>query len=180
MRHQRARGALVVPVSGDGLVPLGGLGALLGDVAGPVHAGFAGEQPYLGRVVAQPAARDVAGVVAVVPVPVPVMRDPEGGGLVVALAELCQQLRVRGTGPGLGPFCQAMGFAEDLDDVCGPGLQAVRPQLVTARQRLMTCWLCRYRHNQHLGYAVNRSGNWSCISAVRQGRCAAGRSRVGG
>jgi HD domain len=31
-----------------------------------------------------------------------------------------------------------------------------------------------------LGYAVNRSGNWSCISAVRQGRCAAGRSRVGG
>ena len=28
-------GSLVVPVSGDGLVPLGGLGALLGDVVRP-------------------------------------------------------------------------------------------------------------------------------------------------
>ena len=30
------------------------------------------------------------------------------------------------------------------------------------------------------GYPLKRSGNWSCISAVRQGRVAAGRSRLGG
>ena len=31
-----------------------------------------------------------------------------------------------------------------------------------------------------LGYTVNRSGSGSCISVVRQGRFAAGRSRLGG
>jgi hypothetical protein len=36
-------GALVVPVSGDGLVPLGGLGAALGDVVGPFDGGLAGD-----------------------------------------------------------------------------------------------------------------------------------------
>ena len=30
------------------------------------------------------------------------------------------------------------------------------------------------------GYPLKRSGNWSCISEVRQGRSAAGRSRLGG
>ena len=79
-------GALVVPVPGDGLVPLGGLGAALGDVVRPLDGGLAGEQPDLAGVVAQPAAEDVARVVAVVPVPQPVVDDPEGDGLVVALA----------------------------------------------------------------------------------------------
>jgi hypothetical protein len=67
-------------------VPLGGLGAALGDVVRPLDGGLAGEQPDLAGVVAQPAAEDVAGVVAVVPVPQPVVDDPEGDGLVVALA----------------------------------------------------------------------------------------------
>jgi hypothetical protein len=35
-------------------------------------------------------------MVTVVPVPQPVVRDPEGDGLVVALAQLRQQLRVHG------------------------------------------------------------------------------------
>jgi hypothetical protein len=37
-------GRLGVPVPGDGLVPLGGLGALLADVVRPLDGGFAGEQ----------------------------------------------------------------------------------------------------------------------------------------
>src|SRR5437762_8213714 len=36
-------GGLGVPVAGDGLVPLGGLGALLGDVVRPLHGGLAGK-----------------------------------------------------------------------------------------------------------------------------------------
>ena len=40
--------------------------------------------------------------------------------------------------------------------------------------------LCRRRHKSALGYTVNRSGSGSCISVVRQGRFAAGRSRLGG
>ena len=110
-------------------MPLGGLSTLLGDLVRPLHGGFAGAQPDLPGVVAQPAAQDVAGVVAVVPVPVPVVDDPEGDGLVVALAELGQQLRVRGTVPGPGLFDQAVGLPEDLDDVSAPGLQAARPEL---------------------------------------------------
>src|ERR1039457_3269270 len=47
----------------------------------------------------QPAAQGVAGVVPVVPVPQPVMGDPEGGGLVVALAQLFQLFGVQGGVP---------------------------------------------------------------------------------
>ena len=75
-----------VPVPGDGLMPFGGLDGLLGAVVRPLDAGLAGEQPDLIGVVAQPAAGRVSGVVAVVPVPVPVVGDAEGGGLVIALA----------------------------------------------------------------------------------------------
>ena len=60
-----------VPVPGDGLVPFGGFDSLLGAVVRPLDAGLAGEQPDLVGVLAQPAAEGVAGVVAVVPVPVP-------------------------------------------------------------------------------------------------------------
>jgi len=56
-------------------------------------------------------------------------RRPGRPSTAAAIRKLCQQLRVRGAGPGPGPFCQAMGFAEDLDDICGPGLQAAGPQL---------------------------------------------------
>lgn len=84
-----------VPVPGDGLMPFGGLDGLFGAVVRPLDAGLAGEQPDLIGVVPQPAAERVAGVVAVVPVPVPVVGDAEGGGLVAALARLRQKLRVR-------------------------------------------------------------------------------------
>lgn len=68
------QGGLGVPVAGDGLVPLGGLGALLADVIGLVHGGLTGEQPDLAREVTQPAAQDVARVVPIVPVPQPVVK----------------------------------------------------------------------------------------------------------
>jgi hypothetical protein len=64
-------------------------------------------------------------VVPVVPVPQPVVDDPEGGGLVVALAELVQHVRVRGcTAAGTGVLDGLIGLAEDRDDVTSPGLQA--------------------------------------------------------
>ena len=57
------------------------------------------------RVLLQPAAERVARVVSVVPVPVPVMRDPELGGLVVTLTQLRQKLHVDGRiAPGQGVF----------------------------------------------------------------------------
>jgi len=57
-----------MPVARDGLVPLNGLDALLGDVVRPVHGEVAGEQEDLLFVLAQPAAERVADVVPVVPV----------------------------------------------------------------------------------------------------------------
>jgi hypothetical protein len=64
-------------------------------------------------------------MVAVVPVPVPVVRDAEGDGLVVALAQLCQQLLIGyRVAPGQGLFRRLVRLAEDLDYLAGPGLQA--------------------------------------------------------
>ena len=93
-----------MPVARDGLVPLGGFGAALGDVGRPVHGEVAGEQEDLFLVVAQPAAQRVAGVVSLMPVSQPVMGDAEGDGVVVARAELVQQVRAEGgaaAGPGV-------------------------------------------------------------------------------
>ena len=119
-----------MPVPADHLVPLGGLDCLLGAVVGPVDGELGGEQPDLFLVVAQPAAERIAGVVAVVPVPVPVVGDAEGDGFVVALAELGQLLGVQGRVPSGQGFLDAVaGFAEDLDDVGGPGLQAAGAEL---------------------------------------------------
>jgi len=56
-----------------------------GGVGRPLHLERGGEQPHLVRVLAQPAAERVAGVVPVaVPVPQPVAGDAEGDGGVVA------------------------------------------------------------------------------------------------
>jgi hypothetical protein len=51
------------------------------------------------------------------------MGDPEGGGLVVALAQLLQLLRVQGGVPA-GLFHRLVRLAQDADYVGGPGLQA--------------------------------------------------------
>ena len=119
-----------MPLAGDGLVALGGFGAALGDVGRPVHGEIAGEQEDLLFVAAQPAAQRVAGVVPVLPVPQPVVDDPEGGGLVVALAELVQHLRAEGgAAAGAGVLDGLVRFAQDLDDVAGPGLQAAGAEL---------------------------------------------------
>ncbi|MGH3193470.1 MAG: hypothetical protein ACRDOL_40690 [Streptosporangiaceae bacterium] len=106
-------------------MPFGGLDGLLGAVVRPVDGELLSEQEDLIGVVAQPAAERVAGVVAVVPVPVPVAVDAEGGGLVVAPAQLREKLRIqRRVAPGQGFFDGLAGFAQDVDDVGGPGLQA--------------------------------------------------------
>ena len=119
-----------MPVAGDGLVALGGFGAALGDVGRPVRGEVAGEQEDLLLVVAQPAAQRVAGVVPLVPVAQPVVDDAEGGGLVVALAELVQQVRVEGgAAAGACVLDGLMGLAQDGDDVAGPGLQAAGAEL---------------------------------------------------
>ena len=53
------------------------------------------------------------------------MGDAEGGGVVVALAELVQQVRAEGgAAAGAGVFDGLVRLAQDGDDVAGPGLQA--------------------------------------------------------
>src|SRR5258705_9737787 len=119
-----------MPVPGDGLVALGGFGAALRDVGRPVRGEVAGEQEDLLLVLAQPAAQRVAGVVPALPVPQPVMDDPEGGGLVVALAELARQVRAEGgAAAGTGLFHGLVRLAQDGDDVAGPGLQPAGAEL---------------------------------------------------
>ena len=69
-------------------------------------------------------------MVALVPVPVPVMRDPEGDGLVVALPQLGQQLLIqRRVAPGQRVVDGLVRLPEDLDDISGPRLQAAWSQL---------------------------------------------------
>ena len=103
MRHQRAR-VRWVPVSGDGLVPFRAFDGPLGAVAGPLDGEFAGEQPVVG--------------------------DPEGGGLVVALAQLGQLPGVQGGVPaGAGFLHRLVRLAQDADRVGGPGLQAAGAEL---------------------------------------------------
>ena len=119
-----------MPVAGDGLVALGGLGSLLGDIVSPVHGEVPGEQEDLLLILAQPAAQRVAGVVPLVPVPQPVMGDAEGNGVVVAFAELVQQFRAEGgAAAGAGVFDGLVRLAQDGDDLAGPGLQAAGAEL---------------------------------------------------
>ena len=67
------------------------------------------------------------------PVPQPVVDDPEGGGLVVALAELIQRFRIRrGAAAGAGVFHGLVRLVQDGDDVAGPGLQAAGQGFMTA------------------------------------------------
>ena len=144
-----------MPVAGNGLVAFRGFRAALGDVVRPVHVEVAGEQEDLLFAVAQPAAERVAGMVLRVPVPQPVVGDPEDGGLVVALAELVQHVRIQGGVPaGAGRFHGLVRLAQDGDDVAGPGLQAAGAELghgaaaadyvlgalLNAGQRPSKCW----------------------------------------
>ena len=58
------------------------------------------------------------------------MGDAEGDGVVVALAELLQQVRVDGgAAAGAGVFDGLMRLAQDGDDVASPGLQAAGAEL---------------------------------------------------
>ena len=116
-----------MPVAGDGLVALGGFRAALRDVGRPVHGEVAGEQEDLLLILAQPAAQRVAGMVPLVPVPQPVMGDAERGGLVVALAELVQQVRAEGgAAASAGVFDGLVRLAQDGDDRRRPRTAARR------------------------------------------------------
>jgi hypothetical protein len=107
-------------------------------------------------VVAQPAAQSAAGVVAVaVPVPQPVDGDGEGDGLVVLVPQPGEQVRADGglaAEPGVLDGCVCL--PEDGDHLAGQACAPPGPSLVTARQRRMMCWLCRYRHNAHYADTV--------------------------
>jgi hypothetical protein len=99
------------------------------------------------RVCAQPLAERVAGVVAIMPVPVPVVGDPERDGLVVTRPQVRDDLRAGRLAARDRASSQAwcasrrMSITSVAQDCRLPG-----PSLLTARQRRMTCWLCRYRH----------------------------------
>ena len=106
-------------------MPFRGLCAALGDVGRPVHGEVAGEQEDLFLVVAQPAGEAVAGVVAGVPVPQPVVDDPGPDGGVVAFAQVIEDLRVQGgAAAGAGVLDGPVRLAQDRDDVAGPVLHA--------------------------------------------------------
>src|SRR5579863_770068 len=114
-----------VPVAGDGLVALGGLGAALGDVGRPVHGEVAGEQEDLFLVLAQPAAQAVSGVIAGVPVAEPVVDDPGPDGCIVAVPQVVENLVIQGGVPaGPGVLDGPVRLAQDRDDVPGPVLRA--------------------------------------------------------
>ena len=68
-------------------------------------------------------------MVAVVPVPVPVVGDPEGDGLVVARAQVLDDLRVGRLAAGPGVFAGQVGLAEDDDHLFCPGLEAAGAEL---------------------------------------------------
>jgi hypothetical protein len=65
-----------MPVARDSLMAFRCFRAALGDVIGPAHGEVAGEQEDLFLVLSQPTAEAVSGVVAVAPVPEPVVDDP--------------------------------------------------------------------------------------------------------
>ena len=92
-----------VPVAGDGLVPLCGLG--------PRSETLFVQSTAKSRVNRRPApcsraarSRGRSRVIAVVPVPEPVVDDPGGNGLVVAFPQACEDLRVKG-GVAAGAGC---------------------------------------------------------------------------
>ena len=106
-------------------MPLGGFRSALTDIIRPAHGEFAGEQEDLFLVVAQPGAERVSGVVAVVPVPQPVVDDPGRHGGVVAFPQVIEYLRVEGgVAAGAGGLDGLMSVAQDRDDVAGPVLDA--------------------------------------------------------
>src|SRR3954452_17553533 len=79
-------GVVGLPVAGDGLVSFGGFDAAFGGVGGPVDVEVFGEVPDLFGVAGEPGGQGVAGVVAVVPVAVPVVDGSAGDGFVVAVS----------------------------------------------------------------------------------------------
>jgi hypothetical protein len=107
------------------------------------------EQPDLIGMVAQPAAERAAGMVAVVPVPVP--GDAEGGCLVITLAQLGQKFRIRrriAPGPGAKPYNAAQCALFNTKKL--PALQAYcHPGIVTSELWLAgsagRSWLSRGR-----------------------------------
>src|SRR5262249_26905598 len=91
------------------------------DRGGDVEPG--GEEPYLGGVAFEPPGEDEAGVVAFMPGPGQVDRDPVGDGLVVAVPQLVQEGGVQHGLAGVpgGPD-GGRGLAEGVAGLPGPDL----------------------------------------------------------
>ena len=142
MRHQRARVCWLCQYPETAWWRLGPLTARSAELLVHFTSKAVVNSQNLVRVLAQPAAERVAGMVPVtVPVPQPVMDDPGGNGVVVAFPQSLEQ------GRGQGGLAAAAGvvdglvcLAQDGDHVGGPGLQAAGSSLDTARHRRMTCW----------------------------------------
>ena len=102
----------------------GGFDAAFGGVGGPFDFEVAGEVPDLVGVDLQPGGELETGVVAVtVPVPVLVVDDPGGHGLVEPFPQPGEQVGVQGgLAAGLGGLDRVVGLGEGLGDLAGPGL----------------------------------------------------------
>src|SRR5260370_3466220 len=87
--------------------------------------------------------------------------------------------RVVESADGQGPFRVVDAAGQEVSAVSDFLREMAACDASPATLRSYTL-LCRARHNIPPGYTVNRSGSGSCISVVRQGRFAAGRSRLGG
>src|ERR687893_1838800 len=127
-----AEGVGGVPVPGDGLVPLWASKCLLGRIIGPRDFEVLREQPDLLGLVLEPLGECEAGMVAFVPVPMPVCGDAPRDGRVVTLTQSSQQLWVELVGAdGSGLLDSLRRVLQYLDDRVGPVLP-VRVQLQDA------------------------------------------------
>jgi hypothetical protein len=139
MRHQRARVRWVYQYPETAWRPWRPW-LLLGDVVRPLDRWLGGEQPDLAGVLFEPGAEDEPGVVAVVPVPVPVVRDPELGPLVVTLAEPPDELLVRWLARALASSMAWCASRRILMTSSAQDWRLPGPSGATARQRRMMCW----------------------------------------
>ena len=130
MRHQRPRVCWVCQYPETAWWRLGPLTARSAELLVHSTSSAVVNSQNLVRVLAQPAAEHVAGVVPVaVPVPQTVVDDPGGNGVVVAFPQVLEQGRIEGwlsARPGV--FHGLVRLAQDRDHVRGLGLQAAGPE----------------------------------------------------
>lgn len=113
------------PVSGDGLVPFRVSECLFGSVVRPGDLEVVREQPELFGLVLEAPGEGVAGVIACVPVAVPVGGDAPFDGLVLASPQVGQEVGSQLVGAGGAGCVDSLGGrAQHSDDLAGPVLPA--------------------------------------------------------